>query len=161
MEIERKWLVEGKPQGMEPFKVFRMDQGYLTVRPTVRIRREAVVGGETAHILCVKSAGGLARREVEVEIGPGQFAELEAIIQKPLIPKTRWEYTLPGDLILEVNQVDKGQPGQFWYAEVEFPTEEAALAWTPAQAGLEGYLTHEVTGQPGQSMGAYWEATRG
>ena len=56
--------------------------------------------------------------------------------------------------------MDAGQPGEFWYAEVEFDTEAQALAWQPPQA-LAAYLANEVTGQPGQSMGAYWEATRG
>ena len=42
MEIERKWMVAGWPQGLTPVRVHRMDQGYLCVRPTVRIRREAL-----------------------------------------------------------------------------------------------------------------------
>ena len=49
----------------------------------------------------------------------------------------------------------------FWYAEVEYPTVEAANAWQPAAWGLADYLSDEVTGQPGQSMGAYWLQTRG
>ena len=61
--------------------------------------------------------------------------------------------------MLEVNQVDQGEPGSFFYAEVEFPTREAALAWEPDK--WSGYLSREVTGQPGQSMAAYWLATRG
>ena len=35
----------GWPQGLTPVRVHRMDQGYLCVRPTVRIRREALQGG--------------------------------------------------------------------------------------------------------------------
>ena len=38
--------------------------------------------------------------------------------------------------------------------------EAAALAWTPPEA-LTAYLSHEVTGQPGESMAAYWARTRG
>ena len=62
-------------------------------------------------------------------------------------------------LTLEVNLVDEGQPGCFWYAEVEFETEAQALAWKP-EGTLATYLSDEVTGQPGQSMGAYWAVTR-
>ena len=160
MEIERKWLVEGLPPLGAPDQIFQMDQGYLSVRPTVRIRREALEGGATRLVLCIKGAGGLSRREVEMELTPVQFGELEEMVGKPLIPKTQWRYPLPGDLTLEVNQVDKGRPTAFWYAEVEFPTEEAALSWDPAAAGLGEYLSHEVTGQKGQSMGEYWETTR-
>ena len=63
--------------------------------------------------------------------------------------------------VLEVNHVDEGQPTEFWYAEVEYPTVEAARSWQPAAVGLADYLNDEVTDQPGQSMGAYWEQTRG
>ena len=70
MEIERKWMVNGWPEGENfpalPLKEeFAMRQGYISVRPTVRIREEALKGGETAYILCFKSGSGLAREEIE------------------------------------------------------------------------------------------------
>ena len=141
---------------------FAMRQGYISVRPTVRIREEARTGGRTDYVLCFKSAGGLAREEIERSIDKELFDELETkIIGKPLIPKTRRSYALPDGNVLEVNHVDVGQPTEFWYAEVEYPTVEAARAWQPAACGLADYLKDEVTDQPGQSMGAYWEQTRG
>ena len=73
----------------------------------------------------------------------------------------RRSYRLPDGAVLEVNHVDEGQPTEFWYAEVEYPTVEAARSWQPAAVGLADYLSDEVTDQPGQSMGAYWEQTRG
>ena len=69
-------------------------------------------------------------------------------------------YALPGGERLEVSLVDEDLPTRFFYAEVEFDTEAAALAWTPPEA-LTAYLSHEVTGQPGESMAAYWASTRG
>jgi len=52
MEIERKWMVPGWPDAALPLvKEEIMRQGYVTVRPTVRIREEALVGGDTAWIL--------------------------------------------------------------------------------------------------------------
>lgn len=164
MEIERKWMVTGWPQGWTPVRTHIMDQGYLCVRPTVRIRREALAGGPTALVLCFKGAPdptGLSRPEVETEIDEALFAQLEALIGKPLIRKERRSYALPDGLTLEVNDVDPGQPGEFFYAEVEFPTEAAARAWDPAACGLGAYLTQDVTGRPGASMGEYWEKTRG
>ena len=62
--------------------------------------------------------------------------------------------------MLEVNHVDEGQPTAFWYAEVEYPTVDAAHSWKPEAFGLADYLNDDVTDQPGQSMGAYWEQTR-
>lgn len=164
MEIERKWMVTGWPAGREPSEVYRMDQGYVCVRPTVRIRREALSGGDTVHILCFKGApdaAGLAREEIETEISPDLFARLEHLIGKPLIAKERRSYPLHNGLVLEVNDVDPGQPGHFCYAEVEFPSVEAARAWDPAGDGLVEYLADECTGKPGASMGEYWQTTRG
>ena len=164
MEIERKWLVTGWPQGLTVTEEFRMRQGYVSVRPTVRIREEALAGGPTQYILCFKSGGGLAREEVETPLPREVFENVEHKIigdKRPLIGKTRRSYALPDGLTLEVNLVDEGQPGEFMYAEVEFATVEQANAWQPATCGLAGYLTREVTNEPGQSMGAYWLATRG
>ena len=161
MEIERKWLVSSWPEGLENYKSYQMRQGYVTVHPTVRIREEAMQGGDTRYVLCFKTGGGLSREEVESDITPELFADIEhRIIQKPLIAKERRDYPLPDGRTLEVSQVDKGQPTEFWYAEVEYETEAQALAWTPASCGLEGFLTEEVTNTPGQSMGAYWKLTR-
>lgn len=161
MEIERKWLTDGWPQGLEEQRRILMRQGYITTRPTVRIRSEAS-GDVTEYVLCFKGAAGpdgLAREEIETNIAPELFAKLEAFIGRPLIEKEQRRYDLPGGLTLEVNQVDRGQPGEFFYAEVEFPTREAALAWQPGELGE--YLSDEVTGKPGQSMAAYWTETRG
>jgi len=163
VEIERKWWVHGWPQGLPCTAVYTMDQGYLTVRPTVRIRREALQGGRTALVLCFKGApdaSGMVREEIETEIDADLFAKLERLIGKPLIRKERRGYALPGGLTLEVNCVDPDLPTAFWYAEVEFPTEAEAYAWRPADAGLAGYLADECTGQKGASMGEYWEQTR-
>ncbi len=161
MEIERKWLVSGWPAERAPQECFRMRQGYVSLRPTVRIREEAEQGGAVRYILCFKSGSGLSREELETDIAPELFHDIEKrIIQKPLIPKERRDYPLPGGLTLEVNRVDEGQPTEFWYAEVEFPTEAEARSWDPASCGLGEYLTKDVTEVPGQTMGAYWRMTR-
>ena len=156
MEIERKWMVTGWPEGLTQTSDYQMDQGYVSVRPTVRIRREALQGGRTALVLCFKGAGTLSREEIETEIDAELFAKLEHLIGKPLIHKERRGYRLPGGLTLEVNCVDPDLPTAFWYAEVEFETEAQALAWDPAAAGLADYLHDECTGKPGSSMGEYW-----
>ena len=56
MEIERKWMVTNWPdeKSFPLTETYQMDQGYISVRPTVRIRREALQGGRTALVLCFK-----------------------------------------------------------------------------------------------------------
>lgn len=158
-EIERKWMVSGWPQGLTLQAEYEMEQGYLCVKPTVRIRRESKKGGETEYVLCFKGKGRLSRQELEKTVEPEFYEGLKEIIDKPMICKTRRDYTLPGGLRLEVNLVDAGSQTGFMYAEVEFSSEEQALAWQPPEA-LAAYLAREVTNEPGQSMGAYWKATR-
>lgn len=166
MEIERKWMVSGWPQSSPQLPLIReqrMRQGYICVHPTVRIREESEKGGDTDYILCFKSAGsrdGLSREEIEFPISREQFGQLENLIGIPLIPKERRVYQLPDGLHLEVNLVDEGMETEFMYAEVEYETEEQARAWDPASAGLGTYLADDVTGDPGQTMGAYWQLTR-
>ncbi len=167
MEIERKWMVKGWPEEQAPaialplLVTHNMRQGYISVRPTVRIREEKPQGQDAAYILCFKSAGLLAREEIELSVAREDFEKLEAFIGLPLIPKERRTYQLPDGLHLEVSLVDRGAATEFMYAEVEYRTVEQAKAWDPASCGLAAYLSDEVTGQPGQSMGAYWLQTRG
>lgn len=162
LEIERKWMVSGWPAASFPLLLEQeMRQGYVTVEPTVRIREEKdLLSGADAFILCFKSGRGLTRKEIEFPIEEAHFRELEDLIGLPLIPKRRRTYLLPSGYQLEVNHVDEGQPTEFWYAEIEFPSEEAARSYDPTSDGLGGYLMDDVTGTPGSSMGAYWCETR-
>ena len=158
MEIERRWLTDGWPEGT-PSARWHMDQGYLCTRPAVRIRREAREGGETRYVLCVKGGGGLVREEVELPLSGADYARLAALLSGPMIQKEQRRYPLPGGLTLEVNAVDPALETGFFYAEVEFPTEAAARVWARPEAWAD-YLSRETTGQPGESMAAYWARTR-
>ena len=165
MEIERKWMVDGWPPEELKLPLLyeqKMRQGYISVRPTVRIREEDMTGGSTEYVLCFKSGAGLVRKEIEMDITRDKFLELEDLIGLPLIPKVRRTYALPDGLKLEVNHVDEGLPTEFWYAEIEYPTAAQARSWDAAGISpvLAAYLDDDVTEEPGQTMGAYWITTR-
>lgn len=167
VEIERRWMVGGWPKdfGFPLLKEEAMRQGYVTVKPAVRIREESLqhtsdTTGGTAFMLCLKSGTGLVRKEVEFPIDKQYFDRIEDLIGLPLIVKMRRTYVLPDGAHLEVSRVDEGLPSEFWYAEVEFDTAEAAEAWKADAVGLGAYLSNEITDQPGQSMAAYWAQTR-
>ncbi len=155
IEIERKWLIDGfpnMPHGSESFQ----EQAYLAFEPcTVRIRKSVCEGknlceDKTDYTLTIKGGGTLARTEVETPLSAGQYAALKAIAAAPAATKKYRRYALPGGLVLECSLVDEGEPCAFYYAEVEFESEEAANAFAPPP-----FLGREVTFEPGQSMAAY------
>ena len=113
MEIERKWMVTNWPdeKSFPLTETYQMDQGYISVRPTVRIRREALQGGRTALVLCFKGAGTLSREEIETEIDADLFARLEHLIGKPLIKKERRSYRLPDGVLVGRGGVQDRGPG--------------------------------------------------
>ncbi|MCF0145589.1 MAG: hypothetical protein HUJ73_03275 [Eubacterium sp.] len=182
MEIERKWIVRGWPDTNLPLLEEQfMQQGYISVEPTVRIREEALLFSSEAElpetcpetispscrkntqfILCFKSkaySGNLVRREIEFPVSESIFRDLAELTGHPLVPKTRRTYLLPDGYHLEVNAVEPDAATGFLYAEIEFPDERSAREWRP-EGSLADYLSREVTSLPGYSMGAYWERTR-
>ena len=106
--------------------------------------------------LCFKGEGTLAREEVETDISAELFRRLTAFTGQDLVTKDYRVYALPGGERLEVSLVDAGRPTAFFYAEVEFPTVEAARAFVPPP-----FLGEEKTESGDFSMSAYWHATRG
>ena len=155
MEIERKWLINRFPTGLPLLREASVRQGYISVRPTVRIR-ESVSRTGSKWELCIKGAGTLAREEVENEISQDFFDRLTVFTGTDLVTKEFRVYALPGGEELEVSLVDAGRPTAFFYAEVEFPTIDAAHAFVPPD-----FLGEEKTESPEFSMSAYWQATRG
>ena len=164
MEFERKWLVKGWPDSLlNLLYEQKMEQSYVNLRPTVRIRKEQVIGMEPEYVFCLKSHSthdGIAREEIEFNISRDVFERIGEFIGKPAIIKNRRTYALKNGLKLEVNCVDSGTEFESWYAEIEYSTEEEARDWKPERVGLENYLNDECTGKPGSSMGDYWTETR-
>ena len=152
MEIERKWLMPAPPEGYPVLERAVLRQGYLCTKPTVRIRSKEK-DGKTGYRLCINGKGTLAREEIEFDIPREKFLALERLLPHPLVRKDYTVYALPGGYRLEYNVVDAGAPTSFTYAEVEFPSIEAAKAFVPPCD-----FGREVTEEPGYTMGAYWDA---
>lgn len=167
LEIERKWIVNGWPEGLTELFTEIMRQGYISTHPTVRIREENTVSSNDpkhpyrdSFVLCFKSSGKLSRKEIEIEVEEEKFRQLEDLIGFPLINKKRVTYLLSDGHHLEVNHVDEGLPSEFFYAEIEFSSEEEAEQFKPGDAFLGDYLKQDVTYEKGQSMATYWKETR-
>lgn len=130
IEIERKFLLEAPPDGLEPARGEAIEQGYLARvpdGPEVRLRRRA--GRAT---LTVKGAGGLARSETEVTLAPEQFDALWPATAGARLTKTRYRWPVPGSEALTADlDVYDGAHAGLVVAEVEFDDETASRRFTP------------------------------
>ena len=156
MEIERKWQMKRAPD--LPVRTHtRMSQSYLSLEPEVRIRKyEDLLGAAPERYdLTIKSEGTLVREEI---IKPLNAKEYEALLRMtggcPPIVKDHRTYDYQG-FELEFSAVDPERPDGFTYAEVEFPTVEAA-----AEFRAPDWFGVETTEQRAFRMKGYWRATR-
>jgi CYTH domain-containing protein len=118
MEIERKFLIQKLPKGLDVIKSFEIKQGYITNildSVEVRIREQGMV-----YYITIKQGSGMIRRENEVEITAGQFTLLWKITSQKRIEKTRKLIKL-NSTTAEID-IYKGQNRGLIVAEVEFKT---------------------------------------
>jgi CYTH domain-containing protein len=141
VEIERKWLVAGAPPP-EALDVpeATIEQGYLVTGAAgseARLRR-----CEGRCVLTVKSGEGLARAEHEVELTAAQFDALWPATEGRRLVKTRRRLPEGDRLVVELD-VYGGALDGLAVAEVEFPDEATARAFTPPD-----WFGREVTDDP-------------
>ena len=121
-EIERKFLVSALPKNLDSYPYHEIEQGYLCTEPVVRIRRQ-----DDAYYLTCKSKGLMVREEYTFPLDESSYAHLKAKIDGRLISKRR--YLMPyGTYTIELDLFTSPDPG-LKLAEVEFPSEEAALSF--------------------------------
>ncbi len=140
VEIERKYLVDALPDGLEISRSDRIEQGYLAIGADgveVRVRRRA--GRST---LTVKSAPGELRVEEEIPIDDRRFESLWQLSDGRRISKTRHLVPLAPGLTAELDVYDGPLEGLLT-VEVEFPSLEASARFVPPD-----WIGREVTGDP-------------
>lgn len=124
MEIERKFKVKRLPEDLEQYPLRRLEQGYLSTGPVVRVRRD---NGD--YYLTYKGAGAMAKEEHNLPLTEKAYRHLLAKADGLVIRKNR--YCLPcGRYTIELDIFDPPL-SPLVVAEVEFPTEEEALAFRP------------------------------
>ena len=124
MEIERKYLVNEIPFQLEDYPSHFIEQGYLNVQPVVRVRRE-----DSTFYLTYKGKGLLMREEYNLPLTEEAYQHLIAKADGLIITKRRYlipyqNYTIELDVFLDAL-------APLVFAEVEFPTEQEALAFVP------------------------------
>jgi hypothetical protein len=173
-EIERKWLLKRLPEIVKLKPVKLIKQGYLTVKPEVRIREKWSSYSGYSYKLEVKSDGDLTRKEIPVDLNKDQYEHLKSIIMEPMITKDYYSFVdsrkddksdidldnMENNKVIEISFVDKGIPSQFIYMEVEFKSEEEAKAYVLPDYIINECEPVEVTYDPEYKMKNYWSRTR-
>ncbi|MBR2529028.1 MAG: CYTH domain-containing protein [Blautia sp.] len=127
MEIERKFLISKDclPADYTSYPCHRIEQGYLCTNPVVRVRRS-----DDDYYLTYKASGLLAREEYNLPLTAEAYAHLSQKTDGILIIKDRYVIPYENGLFIELDVFHDTYEGLF-LAEVEFRTEEEALAFTP------------------------------
>ena len=124
MEIERKYLIDQIPFDLSEYPSRKIEQGYLCTEPVVRIRRQ-----DEEYYLTYKSKGLMIREEYNLPLTKDAYFHLREKIDGRLISKRR--YLIPLDPYTIELDVFHSPKDDLILAEVEFPSEEDALTFTP------------------------------
>jgi adenylate cyclase len=127
LEIERKFLIETLPEGLNAYPHESIVQGYVASARDgneVRLRQK----GEK-FFLTIKSGGGVIRREGEIAIDREQFETLWPFTGERVVEKIRYRIECDGRTI-ELD-VYSGRLAGLATAEVEFGSEEESGTFIP------------------------------
>ncbi len=127
MEIERKFLIDRLPSGIDlsSYKCRRIEQGYLCSEPVVRVRRD-----NDDYYLTYKSKGLMVREEYNLPLTADAYNSLIEKADGYIIAKNRYEIPEKDNLTIELD-IFEGEFSGLMLAEVEFDSEQAALSYTP------------------------------
>lgn len=145
MEIERKFLIKELPTDLEQYPHHLIEQGYLCTGPVVRVRKQ-----DNEYYLTYKGGGKMVREEYNLPLNAEAYAHLIEKADGYRITKTRYLIPLSSptdtDATVSVDSTPTDadpyagltveldiftNPGHLIMAEVEFESEEQALAFVP------------------------------
>lgn len=125
MEIERKFLIHTLPEDLNSYPSSTLEQAYLCTEPVVRVRRS-----DDTYTLTYKSKGLMSREEYNLPLTRDSYEHLKAKADGNVIRKRRYRIPLKSGLTIELDLFDAPFEG-LRLAEVEFSSEEEALAFVP------------------------------
>ena len=132
-EIERKFLVKEIPDlNAYPYKC--LEQGYLSVNPVVRVRKE-----DDTYYLTYKGKGFLEREEYNLPHNEDSYNHLVAKTDGKIIRKKR--YLIPYENHTIELDIFEGELAPLILAEVEFESVEEATSFVPPS-----WFGEDVTG---------------
>src|SRR5438046_10182592 len=104
IEIERKYLLKGRPDFPKPTATLEIDQGYIPGEKLIeRLRRQRDAHGVTRYFRTVKTGSGVWRRELEEENDARGFDDVWALSKGRRLHKRSY-VELNGDDMLEIEE---------------------------------------------------------
>ncbi len=125
MEIERKFLIKKLPEHLKDYPSQILEQAYLCTDPVVRVRQS-----DDSYTLTYKSRGLMSREEYNLPLTAESYKHLKAKADGNIIRKQRYRIPWDGNLTIELD-VFAAPFEDLILAEVEFASEEEALAFLP------------------------------
>lgn len=127
MEIERKFIPKYLPENLDTFNHHRIQQGYLSTAPVVRIRKS-----DDEYYLTYKGGGMMAREEYNLPLTEESYNHLLKKADGNIITKTRYLIPLDNHLTAELDVFEDTFHG-ILLVEVEFSSVEEANSFTPPE----------------------------
>lgn len=123
MEIERKFLISHLPDNLESYKCRIIEQGYLSTKPVVRVRKD-----NDEYYLTYKGSGKLAREEYNLPLTKEAYEHLLKKADGNIITKKRYEIPDGNGYTIELDIFEGVFLGTV-LAEVEFESVEEANSY--------------------------------
>ena len=125
MEIEKKYLVSELPDNLPQYKYRKIEQGYLSTSPVVRVRMD-----NDKYYLTYKGKGLLAREEYNLPLTKESYEHLIQKADGNIITKKRYEIPDNSGHTIELD-ISEGVFSGTILAEVEFDSVEEAERYNP------------------------------
>ncbi len=128
MEIEKKFLIQSLkdvPGNISDYDYHDLEQGYLSIEPVVRVRKE-----DDNYYLTYKGSGMLIREEYNLPLTKESYNHLIKKSDGIVIKKRRHLIPLDNHLICELDEFHGKYEGLL-LAEVEFSSKEEADSFVP------------------------------
>lgn len=117
-EIEKKFLLKNLPNDLETYPKKEFSQGYISRKPTIRIRKE-----DDKYFLTLKGSGSIKRIEYNLEITKKEYKNLLEKVDGNIVNKTRYFIPIQNNLVAELDVYHDNLVG-LYTVEVEFDTEK-------------------------------------
>lgn len=137
MEIERKFLVAQLPDNLDNYNCRYIEQGHLSTKPVVRVRRD-----NDDYYLTYKGSGMMAREEYNLPLTKDSYEHLIKKADGNIITKKRYEIPDGNGYTIELDIFEGAFNGTV-IAEVEFNTIEEADNYI-----MPAFFTEDVTNNP-------------